>query len=252
MRIKILTAATASLAALGVGAGIYFAAGSGGSGATPEEKTAIAASNGLVKRDKDGLKLALDGGAALNLADLQRCGDVACPPRLARTVRYKGWDDALGGYRLTLDGRDLLLPFGTEAQLQDPAHADLPASGSMELPSPQPPRSAADDSVTQWLQEIAQGRDNDEAKTIDATKGKAERKGPDLILTLDDGKRLVVSDQLACGQAACPAPLFRAYAFAGMASDGHHYLIEERQDEAVTLLHVSLTDGSISPASKKP
>ena len=249
MRIKFISIALALLAALGVGTGIYFS-GNGisgqSSGATPEETAAITASNGLVHRDHDALILSLEGGEALALADHQTCGDIPCPARLGGKALYKGWDEALGGYRLSLDGKDMILPFGPEAMLQEADHADPPTNGPMTLPAPPPPKAAADDSVTQWLSEIAQGRDNDEAKAIDASKGKAERKGSDLILTLDGGKHLILSDRLACGQAACPAPLFRAYAYAGLSPDGHAYLVEERPAEENLTCRVSLSDGAIS------
>jgi hypothetical protein len=130
--------------------------------------------------------------------------------------------------------------------LQDADHADPLTAGPMALPAPPPPKAAADDSVSQWLAEIAKGRDNDEAKAIDAAKGKAERKGSDLILILDGGKHLILTDRLTCGQAACPAPLFRVYAYVGLSPDGHSYLVEERQAEENQTFRVSLTDGAIA------
>jgi len=248
MRSKlVLTAAVALLASGGLGAGLYLTGqqpDAPSSAADPAETAALAASKGLAVRQNGKLVLRLQSGEALALTDRARCGEVACPPGLAQDFRFQGWDAALGGYRLSVNGQPRLLPYGDDPALVDPEHADPPSDGPMDQPAAPPPQSSADDSVSEWLAEIAKSRDDDEAKPLAAAGGKALRKGADLILTLADGKHLALSDDLSCGQVSCPPPLFRSFAYAGISPDQRFHLVEERWDEGQTLLLIDAEQGN--------
>jgi len=254
----VLTAAVALLAAGGIGAGVYLSGSSqpAAPAANPEEAAAIATSQGLVSRDGPKLTLHMKSGEAMTLSDRSQCGDIACPPHLAQDFHFQGWDAPLGGYRLSVSGKAMLLPYGDDPTLADLDHADPLTDGPMEQPAPPPPQASADDSVSEWLAEIAKSRDDDEAKPLAAAKGKAERKGAELILTLNDGKHLSLADELSCGQSSCPPPLFRSFAYAGTSPDGRFYLVEERWDEGQTLLLIDTAQGGatelLGPPSFSP
>lgn len=247
MRSKlVLSAALALLAAGGLGAGLYLtgkAPNAAPDSADPAEAAALTASNGLASRQSATLSLRLQGGETLALTDRAQCGDVACPADMAQTFRYQGWDPALGGYRLSINGKPRLLPFGDDPTLMDPAHANPPGDGAMDQPTPPPPQSATDENVSEWLADISKQRDDDEAAALAATGGKVQRQGGDLTLPLADGRHLVLSDQLACGQTSCPPPLFRSFAYAGTSPDGRFHLVEERWDEGQTVLLIDGRNG---------
>ncbi|HIJ61296.1 MAG TPA: hypothetical protein HPQ04_01255 [Rhodospirillaceae bacterium] len=211
--------------------------------AAREEAAALAASGGIAWRDGPTLNLRLKGGEVLTLADRGDCGDLPCPAGLERRYRYLGWNSAGGGYRLAdAAGGELLLPWSDEPPvLTDPRHA---ASAEQPLPPPPTPAAEADPDLADWLQEIADGRDRSEAPRIAASDGRVRRDGAQLTLTLNDGRKLRLADDLICGQAACPPQIARSFDFAGASPDGRFLVVEEHWDEANAALLVDGRSGA--------
>ena len=206
-----------------------------------EEAAALAASGGIAWRDGPELHLRLKGGELLTLADRADCGDLPCPAGLERHYRYLGWSSAAGGYRLAgttaAGGGEVLLPWSDEPPvLTDLRHA---ATADQPLPPP-PPAAAADPDLAEGLRDIADGRDRSEAPRIAASGGRVRRDGPLLTLTLGDGRKLQLADDLICGQAACPPQIARSFDYSGSSPDGRFLVVEEHWDEANAAL---LLDG---------
>ena len=217
--------------------------------APTEEAAALTASNGLAWRDGAGLSLRLKTGEVLTLPDRASCGDVACPKGVSVRYRYLGWDVQQAGYKLALESdggiiaSEVVVPFADDAAMIDVRHAEPPINGP--LPQPVPPASAhQDDGLAEWLSDIASARAKDEAPRLAKAKGKAIRDGAHLVLTLEGGRRLTLTDDLSCGQVACPTQVFRNFDYAGLSPDGRYHVIGEHWDEASAALLVSARDGT--------
>lgn len=211
-----------------------------------DEPAALAASGGIAWRDGAVLSLRLKSGEVMALTDRADCGDLPCPPDVARGYRYLGWDSAAGGYLLggtATGGNEMLLPWTDEPPVLTDARHASPA----EIPLPAPPAAApADPDLADWLHEIADGRIQSEAPQIAAARGRARRDGPLLTLSLTDGRKLQLADDLVCGQASCPPQVARSFDFAGTSPDGRFLLVEEHWDEANGAL---LVDGKTGAAT---
>ncbi len=216
-------------------------AGGGGDAA------AIAGSGGLVTRQGPALSFRMKDGPLLTVTDRVRCGDLACPGPVAISYFYRGWDTNAGGYMIELHradaATDMLLPFGTEPILDEAAHALPNPGGPMAMPAAPAP-VAMDAAVTEWLAQTESARDQDEAPRLAESKGRAARAGGELSLALADGRRLALADDLACGQLACPAQLFRAFAYLGASPDGRFHAVGEQGDEAGGAMLIDSRDGS--------
>jgi hypothetical protein len=167
---------------------------------------------------------------------------------LSSTYRYIGWDSKSGGYRLRVTpstAPEMILPYEEEeAVLVDARHAEPSADGPVDMPSPPAP-VAEDDTLADWLNDIATGRSQMEAPLIANSKGKAVRDGAQLSIKLTEGRTLTLSDDLACGQVACPPQVFRSFDYAGQSPDGRYHVIAQRWDEASAALLVDVTSGAI-------
>jgi len=202
------------------------------SGAFDPEQTEISASHGLVKRDGAVLSLFLAGGASLALTDRLTCGDLPCPDRATTKYRYRGWDEEAGGYRIEVGARtpvEMTLAWqlaGDDPELLNANNLFLRAGKSMKLPAPPAPRKI-DAGLADWLANTAGARDVVEAPRIAKTAGRVSRNGASLTLALDDGRKLVLTDDLACGQLVCPPELVIGFEYHGADATGRFHAIEE-------------------------
>ena len=210
------------------------------------EAAALAASGGIAWRDGPVLHLRLKGGEVMALTDRALCGDLPCPPDVARDYRYLGWNSAAGGYRLggsATGGNEMLLPWTDEP----PVLTDARHTAATDVPLPPPPAAEASDpdpDLADWLHEIADGRIQSESPQIAAAQGRVRRDGPLLTLSLSDGRRLQLADDLVCGQAACPPQIARSFDFSGSSPDGRFLVVEEHWDEANGALLVNGKTGA--------
>ncbi len=216
-----------------------------GGGATTAERAAIAATHGLVRRQGPALSMKLHSGAQLTLTDRSRCGDLPCPADLKEQYRFRGWSARLGGYLLDNGGQAALLPFDEDPALLDPAHTEPLARGALPLPAVPPP-AVRDAGLGRWLDGITTARARAEQPLLAAAKGRARREADQLILTLADGRRLVLQDDLLCGQLPCPPQIFHSFAYAGTSPDGRFHLVQEHWDEAASTLLIGAADGHIT------
>jgi len=219
--------------------------------ADPQEDSAITASGGLVWRETDRLSLKLQGGEPLILEDRRKCGDLPCPAALASDFHYRGWDERLGGYRLTWRGKDMLIPYSESPQLIEAAQAMPIDSSPQRLPKAQG-AGRPDKGLGAWIADIAASRAKAEDALLKASQGKAARQDSALILTLADGRSLTLSDDLACGRIACPAQLMHSFDFAGRSADGRYFGVTEHWDESSAGLLVDSRDGKITELLGKP
>jgi hypothetical protein len=214
-----------------------------------DEAAALAASNGLGWRASDSLNLRLKSGEILTLTDRLACGDLPCPKELSARYRYLGWDAANGGYDLLVapsTAPKMVLPFSDDdVTLIDFRLAEPLPGPAMALPPP-PPETEPDESLAEWLTDITNGRNQGEAPLIAASKGKATRDGPHLALRLAGGRTLSLTDDLVCGQVACPQQLFRSYDYAGLSPDGRFHVVEEHWNEANAALLIDSRSGGVS------
>jgi len=214
-----------------------------------DEAEALKASNGLVWRQDDGLSLRLKTGEIMTLTDHAACGDLPCPTELKTRYRYLGWDPAGGGYKLAIipsSAPTLLLPYAEDAPLVDARHAGPAANGPMALPSAPTP-AKPDTSLAEWLSDIGTGRAQSEGPSIKASADKARRDGNRLSLALEDGRHLVLTDDLACGQVTCPPQIFRSFDYAGTSPDNRFHVVVERWDELSVGLLVDAKTGDVTP-----
>jgi hypothetical protein len=213
------------------------------------EDTAIQQSKGLVWRDANGLNFRLKSGEILTLADRSRCGDLPCPKELAIQYRYLAWNADAGGYNIALTPSTTpvsFLPFGEdEVALIDARHAEKAADAPVALPPP-PPAAQPDDALAEWLADIANGRNQGEAPLIAASHDQAHRDAAHLTLKLADGRSLTLTDDLVCGQVACPQQVFRSYDYAGMSPDNRYHVVEEHWNEANAGLLIDNRTGGIT------
>jgi hypothetical protein len=216
--------------------------------ANPDEAAALAASNGLAWRNGPALQLRMKSGEVLTLTDRATCGDLACPGFIAVHYRYLGWDAEGGGYRLKIAptmSSDMLLPFADDNPvLVDAAHAS--AGTPLAQPPPPPAATEPDEALAEWQSDVAAGRDQSEAPLIAQSDGNVRRDGAQLSLTLGGGRHLVLTDDLACGEMACPPQLFRAFDYVGASPDGRFRVVQLRWDEAEAALLVDTRSGTIT------
>lgn len=213
-----------------------------------DEGEALTASKGLAWRDGQALNMRLKGGEVLTLSDRVTCGDLPCDKDLAIHYRYAGWDAAHGGYRLQVARRDsaeMILPYGDDDPILIDARHAPKVDGTLPQPTPAP-AAEADESLKDWLDDVARGRGQSEAPLIDASRGKASRDGARLSLKLTDGRNFVLTDDLACGQVSCPPQVFRSFDYAGTSPDGRFHVVEERWDEASAAMLVDARTGTIT------
>ena len=214
-----------------------------------DESAAIAASKGLIWRNGLSLNIRLKSGEILTLTDRISCGDLPCPKELSASYRFLGWDEKNGGYDLLLTPTtvpQMLLPFSDDdVSLVDSRHAD-PAPGAPVALPPPPPETTADESLSEWLTDITNGRNQGEAPLLAASHGKASRDGARLKLMLADGHNLTLTDDLVCGQVPCPQQIFRSYDYAGASPDGRFHVVEEHWNEANAALLVDSRTGGVS------
>jgi hypothetical protein len=214
-----------------------------------DEATSLTTSNGLAWRDGASLNIRLKSGEILTLTNRLTCGDLPCPKELSARYRFLGWNGKNGGYDLQIIPStvpQIFLPFtDDDVTLLDSRHVE-PASGTpLPLPAP-PPEAAPDESLAEWLTDITNGRNQGEAPLIAASHGKASRDGTRLKLTLADGHNLVLTDDLICGQVACPQQIFRSYDYAGLSPDGRFHVVEEHWNEANAGILVDCRTGGVS------
>ncbi|HLN25555.1 MAG TPA: hypothetical protein VK558_16395 [Patescibacteria group bacterium] len=213
-----------------------------------DEAPALAASNGLVWRDGPALSLRLKSGEVLTLTDRITCGDLPCPIELSAQYRYRGWDEATAAYKLWVapsgGSPDMLVPFTEDANLFDARQIEPSTEKPTPLPMP-PAATGPDPDLAEWLADIASERTHSEAPKLAAAAGKAVRDGAKLSLALRDGRHLVLTDDLACGQLSCPPTVFRSFDYAGLSPDGRFHVIEEHWDEANAAMLVDVATGSI-------
>ncbi len=214
-----------------------------------DEASALAASKGLGWRDNDSLSLRLKSGETLTLTDRMTCGDLPCPKELSARYRYLGWNNMNGGYDLLVtpsNAPKILLPYSDDdVMLIDARHAERTSGAPLSLPPPPPP-AEPDESLSEWLTDITNGRNQGEAPLIAASHGKASREGARLKLMLADGHHLTLTDDLICGQVACPQQIFRSYDYAGLSPDGRFHVVEEHWNEANAAILVDSRTGIVS------
>jgi hypothetical protein len=213
-----------------------------------DEAPALTASNGLAWRDGPTLSLRMKSGEVLTLTNRTTCGDLPCPAELQSSYRYLGWDAPTGGYKLSVapsgNSPEMLVPFAEDATLVDARHVEPSTDGPTPLPAP-PAATGQDQGLSEWLSDIANERTHNEAPRLAAAAGKAVRDGAKLSLALNDGRHLVLTDDLACGQLSCPPSVFRSFDYAGMSPDGRFHVVDEHWDEASAALLVDASGGSI-------
>jgi hypothetical protein len=224
--------------------------------AKPEESAALSATGGLAWRDGPSLHLHLKGGAVLTLTDRVTCGDLACPASLATQYRFRGWDSRAGGYLLDVrmaKTAQMLLPFADDPILIDAKHAPE-AEAPVALPSPPPSDQTAttDQSVVDWLSDLALERSQSETPLIASSQGKVQRDEAQLAVRLEDGRRLLLTDDLACGQVSCPPQVFRSFDYAGSSPNGRYQVVEEQWDEGSAALLVDGRSGSVVSLLGRP
>ncbi len=205
------------------------------------EPAAIAASAGLVHRNGPVLTLLVDSGAALALTDRAICGDLPCPERAATRYRYRGWDARAGGYRLMVGFShpvEMILAWelaGDDPILFDGSHLLLHSGGALPQPPP-PTRARLDTGLADWLANTAGARDQVEAPRLAKSGGRASRDGANLVLTLADKRKLVLTDVLACGQLICPPEIVIGFEYRGPDAKGRFHAIDEHFYETSSAL----------------
>ncbi|HIJ37305.1 MAG TPA: hypothetical protein HPP80_00280 [Rhodospirillaceae bacterium] len=218
-----------------------------------EEEALLAASAGLARRHSDMLQLRLKTGETLILTDRRMCGDLPCPPMIARQYYYLGWNSGMGGYRL------LASPAGTNEMflawsdddpvLLDAQHAAAgngDAGAPVSLPVP-PPAAEGDVTLAAWLEDVTAARARSETPRLAETHGQVRREGQDLSFLLPDKRVFRLADDLACGQVSCPAQLARSFDFSGSSPDGRFWVVEEHWDEAEGALLVESGQAGVTP-----
>jgi hypothetical protein len=220
------------------------------------ESAALAASKGMAWRNGEALNLRTKSGGVLTLTDRVACGDIACPEGIAVRYRYGGWSEKGGGYLVSITPRaspDWLLPYSDDTPvLVDPqtsaAGAPMALPNAPPLGSPASPSSPSgpDETLTLWLSDIADGRKQSEAPLIAEANGKIMRTAANLTLSLENGKKLVLPDDLACGDVACPSQLFRAFDYSGVSPQGRYWVVRERWDEAEAALLIDSRNGAVT------
>jgi len=221
----------------------------------------LAASHGLAKREGARLDLVQKSGESLSLTDHLQCGDLACPKDLAVSYRYLGWDVAIGGYLLQVTmnaGQRMVLTYGDdEPELVDARHAAA-AREPVPMPLTVPPPVKTDDSLGEWLADMTADREESEKPLIAAHAEWVSRDGRALTIRLKDQRKLVLQDDLVCGQLACPPQISRSFDYVGTSPDGQLQVVHEEGNEAEEgllidrdgLVQITLSVPNFSPDGK--
>jgi hypothetical protein len=200
-----------------------------------DEAEALAASHGLARRDGTTLLLRQKSGEVVALSDHLQCGDLPCPKPLAVSYRYLGWDERIGGYRLMLTmagSQQMVLTYGEdEPVLIDARHA-AELNEPQPLPAAPPPAAKTDESLNEWLADLTNDREQTEAKLITAHHDQVSREGGVLALSFGDHRRLLLEDDLVCGQLACPPQISRSFDYIGESPDGQFHIVHVEGNES--------------------
>lgn len=208
------------------------------------ESAMIGDSHGLVTRNGPVLELRMKTGEVVNLTDRGKCGDLPCPAGLATSYRYLGWDEKVGGFRLSVSlmaAQPMVLTYGDD----DPTLLDARHEAENPEPTPMPAKAPApvqaDQSLSGWLKDLTDERDETEKPAIAAHAQRIQRDGGRLTVVLDDKRRLAFEDDLVCGQLACPPQVSRSFDYLGDSPDGHFHLVRQQWNESETAM---LIDGA--------
>ncbi len=208
------------------------------------EASLIGDSHGLVVRNGPALELRMKSGEVVVLTDRSKCGDLPCPAGLAPAYRYLGWDEKVGGYRLSVAlnaAQPMVLTYSDD----DPTLLDARHEAETPEPTPMPAKAPAgvqtDESLSGWLKDLTEERDETEKPAIAAHPQHIQRDGGKLSIILDDKRRLVFEDDLVCGQLACPPQVSRSFDYIGDSPDGHFHLVRQQWNESESAM---LVDGS--------
>ncbi|HMA52569.1 MAG TPA: hypothetical protein VKP60_22565 [Magnetospirillaceae bacterium] len=208
------------------------------------ESAAIAESHGLVTRSGVALDLRMKSGEVVTLTDRAKCGELPCPAGLATSYRYLGWDEKVGGYRLSVAvnaAQPMVLTYGDD----DPTMLDSRHEAENLEPTPLPAKApaavATDESLSGWLKDLTEERDETEKPAIAAHAQRIQRDGGKLTVILDDKRRLTFEDDLVCGQLACPPQVSRSFDYVGDSPDGHFHLVRQQWNESESAM---LIDGT--------
>jgi hypothetical protein len=199
------------------------------------EAEALAASHGLARREGPTLVLLQKSGEAVALTDHLQCGDLPCPKPLAVSYRYLGWDEKIGGYRLKLSmvgSQQMVLTYGDDEPLLIDARHAAELAEPVPLPAAAPPPAKTDESLAEWLADLARDREQSEGKQIAAHKDEVGREGGVLALSFGDHRRLLLQDDLVCGQLACPPQISRSYDYVGESPDGQFHIVHVEGNES--------------------
>lgn len=218
------------------------------------EQDLLAASHGLARRDGASLSLVEKSGEVVTFTDHLRCGDLPCPKQLALSFVYLGWDEKIVGYRLKVAmerAQELVLTYGEdEPSLVDARHPDLPRE-PMAMPGAPPPKTQTDDSLSSWLNDLTREREQSEKTPLAAHADRVSRDGRTLLITLKDGKKLALEDDLVCGQIACPPQISRSFDYVGSSPDGALQVVHEEGNEVEQGLLID-DSGAVLPILSVP
>jgi hypothetical protein len=216
-------------------------------GLEAQEKRALAAGAGLVWRDGTNLDLRIGTGAVVTFTDHTLCGDIACPAGMAIGYRYLGWDSKEAGYRLAIlrDGEtEMVLPFADGSTLEDAAHPSESPTPGAPLPNAPPALSQPDSSLVAWQSDVAAARADEEKPLIAAAGGAVSRDSLGLRLTLGNGQHALFSDDVACGQIACPQSIYRSFSFGGQSPDKRYFVLVEHFEESNAAFLIDAATGA--------
>jgi hypothetical protein len=145
----------------------------------------------------------------------------------------------------------MVLTYGDD----DPSLIDARHEAESDEPTPMPAKAPAavptDDSLAGWLKDLTDERDESEKPAIAAHAGRVAREGGRLIMTLDDKRKLVLEDDLVCGQLACPPQISRSFDYVGDSPDQHFRVVREQWNESETGMLIDGA-GSVLPMPSLP
>jgi len=216
------------------------------------ESELLAASHGLARRQGGSLVLAQQSGETLTLTDHQQCGDLPCPKALAVSYRYLGWDERIGGYSLMVSrgaSQAMVLTYGEDDPVLIDARHAAESKEALPLPAAPPAAVNTDESLNEWLADLTSDRDQTEKPLIAANGDQVARDGGALSLAIGDHKRLVLQDDLACGQLACPPQISRSFDYVGESPDGQFHVVHEEGNETEEGLLIDRQGGVLETLS---
>jgi hypothetical protein len=170
----------------------------------------------------------------LTLTDRAQCGDVACPKELATSYRYIGWDEQIAGYRLAVSmgqPREMVLSYADDEPVLIDARHGAEARTPMPMPASPPPAANTDASLAEWLADLTNDREQGEQQQLKAHADQVGRDGGNLSLVIGDHRHLVLQDDLACGQLACPPQISRSFDYVGESPDGQFHVVHVEGNE---------------------